>query len=174
MFNECNTVEKILIQQIVDAIDVKYLTAIRVPVTHQIMLTIPDIIDHLFDNYGNVTAEELRELREQVEQLPYQPAEPVDTIFTEIDMLSEVAKIAKRPLTAEQKIDMAYLLLQKTRKYKSNINAWNRRAANTKTWSAFKTKMREAQKGLRCTGELTVQDAINQVEIVNMVAEGIQ
>ena len=34
--------------------------------------------------------------------------------------------------------------------------------------------MREAQKALQCTGELTVQDAINQVEIVNMVAEGIQ
>eukprot|EP00957_Ditylum_brightwellii_P047841 3634186-Ditylum_brightwellii.AAC.1 len=34
--------------------------------------------------------------------------------------------------------------------------------------------MREAQKALRCTGELTVQDAINQVEIINMMAEGIQ
>eukprot|EP00957_Ditylum_brightwellii_P032075 2432086-Ditylum_brightwellii.AAC.1 len=62
MFNECNTVKKILIQQIVDAIDSKYLTAIRDPVTHQITLTIHDTIDHLFDNYGDVTAEELREL----------------------------------------------------------------------------------------------------------------
>eukprot|EP00957_Ditylum_brightwellii_P062761 4763247-Ditylum_brightwellii.AAC.1 len=34
--------------------------------------------------------------------------------------------------------------------------------------------MREAQKALRHTGELTTQDAINQVEIINMVAEGIQ
>eukprot|EP00957_Ditylum_brightwellii_P079098 6015902-Ditylum_brightwellii.AAC.1 len=34
--------------------------------------------------------------------------------------------------------------------------------------------MRAAQKALRRTGELTVQDAINQVEIVNMVTEGIQ
>eukprot|EP00957_Ditylum_brightwellii_P044600 3381658-Ditylum_brightwellii.AAC.1 len=34
--------------------------------------------------------------------------------------------------------------------------------------------MRDAQKVLRHTGKLTVQDAINQVEIVNMVAEGIQ
>eukprot|EP00957_Ditylum_brightwellii_P183930 14010238-Ditylum_brightwellii.AAC.1 len=65
MFNECNTAEKILIQQIVDAINAKYHTAIRDPVTHQITLTIPDIIDHIFDNYGNVTAEELRDLWEQ-------------------------------------------------------------------------------------------------------------
>eukprot|EP00957_Ditylum_brightwellii_P072529 5511990-Ditylum_brightwellii.AAC.2 len=34
--------------------------------------------------------------------------------------------------------------------------------------------MREVQKALHCTGELTIQDAINQVEIVNMAAEGIQ
>eukprot|EP00957_Ditylum_brightwellii_P182427 13897311-Ditylum_brightwellii.AAC.1 len=56
MFNECNTVKKILIQQIVDAIDTKYLTAIRDPVTHQITLSIPDILDHLFNNYNDVTA----------------------------------------------------------------------------------------------------------------------
>eukprot|EP00957_Ditylum_brightwellii_P199095 15176501-Ditylum_brightwellii.AAC.1 len=34
--------------------------------------------------------------------------------------------------------------------------------------------MRDAQKALHCTGELIMQDAINQVEIVNTVAEGIQ
>eukprot|EP00957_Ditylum_brightwellii_P140614 10712414-Ditylum_brightwellii.AAC.1 len=115
MFNEVNTVEKILIQQIVDAIDPKFLTAIIDPVTHQITLSLPDTIEHLFNNYGDVTTEELRDLQEQVEQLPYQPAEPVDTIFTEIDMLAEVAKKAKRPLAQEQKIDIAYLILQKTR-----------------------------------------------------------
>eukprot|EP00957_Ditylum_brightwellii_P107892 8230443-Ditylum_brightwellii.AAC.1 len=115
MFNERNTVKKIFIQQIVDAINAKYVTTIRDPVTYQIMLTIPDIIDHFFDSYGAVTAEELRELWKQVEQLPYQPTEHVDTIFTKTDMLAEVAKIAKRPLTQEQTIDMAYLLLQKTR-----------------------------------------------------------
>eukprot|EP00957_Ditylum_brightwellii_P064987 4929763-Ditylum_brightwellii.AAC.1 len=100
--------EKILIQQIADAINTKYLTAIRDLVKHQITLTILDILDHLFDNYGDVTAEELRELRKQVEQLSYQPTEPVDTIFTEIYMLSKVAKIAKRPLTEEQKINMIH------------------------------------------------------------------
>eukprot|EP00957_Ditylum_brightwellii_P155372 11827554-Ditylum_brightwellii.AAC.1 len=34
--------------------------------------------------------------------------------------------------------------------------------------------MREAQKALHHIGKLSVQDAINQVEIVNMVVEGIQ
>eukprot|EP00957_Ditylum_brightwellii_P026450 2000825-Ditylum_brightwellii.AAC.1 len=148
MFNECNTVEKILTQQIVDAIDSKFLTAIRDPVTHQITLSIPDIIDHIFGNYGDVTAEELRELQEQVEQLPYQPAEHVDTIFTKIDMLTEVTKIAKQPLIQEQKISIAYLLLQKTRKYKSDLNAWNRRTANTRIWPSLKTEKRAAQKAL--------------------------
>eukprot|EP00957_Ditylum_brightwellii_P147436 11226553-Ditylum_brightwellii.AAC.1 len=65
MFNEVNTVEKILIQQIVDAINTKFLTDIRDPVTHQITLSLPDIIEHLFDNYGGVAAEELRDLQEQ-------------------------------------------------------------------------------------------------------------
>eukprot|EP00957_Ditylum_brightwellii_P090423 6886047-Ditylum_brightwellii.AAC.2 len=84
LFNKCNCIKKILIQQIVDAVDSKYLTSIRDPVTHQVTLTIPEIMDYLFDNYGNVTAEEFRKLRTQVKNLTYQPIEPVDTIFTHI------------------------------------------------------------------------------------------
>eukprot|EP00957_Ditylum_brightwellii_P120743 9210189-Ditylum_brightwellii.AAC.1 len=45
---------------------------------------------------------------------------------------------------------------------------------NTNTWANFKPEMMDAQKSQRQTGELTVQDAIDQVEITNMVAEGIQ
>eukprot|EP00957_Ditylum_brightwellii_P199345 15194784-Ditylum_brightwellii.AAC.1 len=58
-----------IVQQIVDAVDSKYLTSICDPVTHQIMLSIPEILDHLFDNYGNITAKELCEIRDQVENL---------------------------------------------------------------------------------------------------------
>eukprot|EP00957_Ditylum_brightwellii_P166433 12668849-Ditylum_brightwellii.AAC.1 len=58
-FNECNAIKKKLFQQIVDAVDAKHLTAVRDPVTHQITLTIPEIIKHLFDHYSDGTAEEL-------------------------------------------------------------------------------------------------------------------
>eukprot|EP00957_Ditylum_brightwellii_P211860 15366685-Ditylum_brightwellii.AAC.1 len=151
LFNECNTIEKILIQQIIDAVDATYLTAIRDPITHQVKSTIPIILKHLFDNYGDFMAEELRELQEQVENLTYQPTKLIDTIFAKSNTLAE-----------------------KTQKYKSDLNAWNYRASASKTWKKFKTDMREAQKVLHCTGELTIQDAINQMEIVNMVVEGIQ
>eukprot|EP00957_Ditylum_brightwellii_P036984 2800328-Ditylum_brightwellii.AAC.1 len=54
-----------MFNEIVDSIGPKSLTVIRDPMTHQITLSLPDIIEHLFDNYGDVTAEELRDLQEQ-------------------------------------------------------------------------------------------------------------
>eukprot|EP00957_Ditylum_brightwellii_P180906 13782443-Ditylum_brightwellii.AAC.1 len=104
LFDECNTVEKIIIQEVVDTIDSKYLTAICDPAMHQITLSIPEILDHLFDNYSNIMAEKLCELGEHIENSTYQSTEPIDTIFTEIDILSEVAKIAKGDLTEAQKL----------------------------------------------------------------------
>eukprot|EP00957_Ditylum_brightwellii_P086645 6593151-Ditylum_brightwellii.AAC.1 len=136
-------------------------------------MLVQQIVDDVGANYGDVAAEELRELQEQVEHLTYQPTELVDTIFIEIDILSEVTKLAKKSLTKAQKIDITYLLLQKVKKYKSDLNVWNCRTAATKTWTAFKIEMREAQKALRYICELIVQDNINQVENVNMIAEGI-
>eukprot|EP00957_Ditylum_brightwellii_P185072 14093809-Ditylum_brightwellii.AAC.1 len=71
------------------------------------------MFDHLLDNCGDIAPEELRELKIQVKGLIYSPAEPVDTIFAKIEELADVAELAKNPITELQKIDYAYLLLQK-------------------------------------------------------------
>eukprot|EP00957_Ditylum_brightwellii_P201175 15324396-Ditylum_brightwellii.AAC.1 len=52
------------------------------------------------------------------------------------------------------------------RKYKSDLNTWNQRNPANKTWTAFKAEMHNAQKALHSTGELTVQDAINQEKML--------
>eukprot|EP00957_Ditylum_brightwellii_P009708 731961-Ditylum_brightwellii.AAC.1 len=100
-----------LIQQIVTAIEPKYINAIQYSFTNWITRTTPKIFDHLFDNYGSITPEELRELKIQVEGLTYSPAEPVDIIFTKIEDLADATELAKNPITKVQKIDYAYLLL---------------------------------------------------------------
>eukprot|EP00957_Ditylum_brightwellii_P201903 15327733-Ditylum_brightwellii.AAC.1 len=137
------------------------------------MLSIPAILDHLFDNYGGVTAEELRNLHTQVENLSYDICKPVDNIFTEIEDLEDIAKLAKDPITEQQMINITNLILQKTLTYRVDLKGWNRKAQPLKTWANFKSEFCTTQKELCQTGELTVEDSVNYTELVNMVTKGI-
>ena len=174
LFREANAVERALIQQIVSAIDDKFLRAIRDKNTNSLIGTIPQVFDHLFSNYGHVTRQELSELKKQVEDFSYQATDPVDVMLAEVDDLSDIAEIAKSPISDAQKVDMAYLLLQRTTKFSSALTKWNEKADADKTWDNFKKHARDAQLILRNTGQLTVQESMNQTEIVNLVSEGVR
>ena len=122
VFQEYLGVERALIQQIVAAIEPKYLKALRNSVTNKIIQSIPSIFDYLFETYGDITPQELRHLTTQVESMNFPPNEPIDTIFTEIDDLSTIAELDRAPMTEQQKINMGYLLIQQTQVYSTALN----------------------------------------------------
>ena len=125
LFREVLGVERALIQQINGAIEAKYLRALRNPVTQKINKTIPQIFAYLFEAYGDVSPEELADLKDKVQKLTYPITEPVDTVFAEIDDLANLSRLAKSPLTEQQKIDFGYLILQRLRPYGSTLTKWN-------------------------------------------------
>eukprot|EP00957_Ditylum_brightwellii_P161664 12308913-Ditylum_brightwellii.AAC.1 len=86
-------------QQIVAAINTKYLKALRSTVTNKITASIPQIFTHLFDAYGDITPQELRELCQQVENYTFAPTEPVGLVFSEIDDLSDMSTIARSSIS---------------------------------------------------------------------------
>ena len=51
-------------------------------------------------------------MKDRVQIFSFPITEPVDSIFGAIDDLANLARIAKYPLTEQQKIDFAYLILQ--------------------------------------------------------------
>lgn len=172
-FKEVLGVERALLQQIVSAIEPKYLKALRLPTTNKLNATIPDIFIHLFTNYGDISPSELRTLTDQVQNMQYQPTEPVDTIFTEIDDLATISEMADAPLTEAQKINMAYLLFQQTQSFNRGLTSWNSRPPQDHTWNNFKQHFRQAQLDLRRTGALTVGGTINHAELMDLVSQGV-
>ena len=134
MFQECLGVEHALIQQIVAAIEPKFLKALRNSVTNKIVQLIPDIFEQLFEMFGNVTPQELRQLTTQVETMTFPPSELVDTLFTEIDDLATITKLDKAPMTEQQKINMGYLLIQQAWVYSTALNKWNQLDHQDHTW----------------------------------------
>lgn len=174
LFREVLAVERTIIQQIVAALDAKYLKALRDSVTNKITRTIPEIIEHLFNAYGHVTPTELYELKQKVETMHFSPAEPVDTLITEIDDLADIADLAGSSLTDRQRVDVGYIVLQRSKPFKNSLRDWNALPADERTYANFKTHFRNAQIALRKTGEITVDEGLNHTEVVNMVTEGVR
>ncbi len=83
-----------------------------------------------------------------MEQLTYLPVEPVDTMFLKIDDLAAIAEITTAPLTAAQKINLAYIIFQKCHIFKSALQKWDDKPLQNKTWENFKDHFRSAHKAL--------------------------
>eukprot|EP00957_Ditylum_brightwellii_P211195 15365875-Ditylum_brightwellii.AAC.1 len=174
LFREVTSMERTIIQQIVKDLDTKYLMAIWNPVTNKITKTIPEIMEYLFDTYCDVSPAQLQELCQHVKNITLDPSEPVDTIYTQINTLSDLATIAKAPITDPQKINYVYLTLHRAGKFNSSLTLWNTKPPAGHTWSNYQLHFRDAQKALKKTGTLTIQDGMNHTEMINLVAEGIK
>ena len=155
------------------AIEPKYLRVLRTPGTNKLNKTIPEIFIHLFMTYGDVTPTDPRELTSRVENLTFPPAEPVDIIFSEIDDLAAIAEITSAPITATQKINIAYIHFQKFQIFKSSLNKWDKKEFDDKTWDNFKIHLRAVHRSLRRIGALTIEETLNREEVMNMVSEGV-
>jgi len=173
VFREVLGVERAIIQQMVVAIEPKFLRALRTPGTNKLTQSIPDILTHLFTTYGDVTPQDLRELTSRVENLTFPPSEPVDTIFSEIDDLAAIAEIASAPITSTQKVNMAYIHFQKLQIFKTALHKWDEKPAQEKSWDNFKLHLRAAHKALRRTGALTIEETLNREELMNLVTDGM-
>ena len=173
LYREVQKMERTIIQQIVAAIEPKYLRALRDRGTNKINKTIPQILKYLFETFGDVTPKEFKQLRDQVESMVFDPTEPVDTIFSEIEDLENIADMADNPMRERQKIDMAYLIIQNSKKFNSSLTKWDRRE-NDKTWDDFMQFLRKEQKNMRRTGELTMSDTLNKDDFVHLLSEGIK
>ena len=55
LYLETLLLERMLIQQIIEAIETKFLQALRNPITGQITPLVPNILTYLHDNYGQIT-----------------------------------------------------------------------------------------------------------------------
>lgn len=174
LFREVNAVERSLVQQIVAAVDKSYLKSLRNNLTKKINKEIPEILNHLFNSYGKISPADLVTMKKRVQDYDLDPTKPIDILLSEIDDLADICDIAKNAMTRQQKIEMAYVIIWKTKKFKTALQQWNRKTDDDKTWSNFKSHMIDAQQDLRDTGDLIIKDAMDRDELVHVVTESIK
>ena len=103
--------------------------------------------------------------------MQFSPTEPVDTLITDID---DLADLAGSPLTDRQCVDIGYIILKQSKQFKNSLRNCNARQISDQTYTNFKSHFCDAQIALRKTGEITVEEGLNHVEVINMVTEGVR
>ena len=138
LYLETLLIKRTFIQQIIEAINTKYLAALRNPVIGHITPLVPTILDFLHNNYGCITPQKLDDKTITVKTMIYDLPQPIDIIFNSIDDLVEYTRAAEEELTQSQTINLALVILNRQRIFKDDIRAWKRTNQAYKTWDNFK------------------------------------
>ena len=103
-----------------------------------------------------MTRTDLQQFDTETKALIVDPTMPINIVFSCIDKLEEHAVTAGTLYSEAQIVQVAYNLMNKATAFGEYLRTWNRTPEVNHTWSNFKSTMRQAQKELRETGELTV------------------
>ena len=109
-FGLCQVTKWALIAQVVDAINSTYLAALWNSNTSRYGDCIHNLTKHLFMAYGHITPQQVKSWELKLFNLPIDLSLPVGTIFNAIDDLMELAEQAGIPMTADQSVNLAYVI----------------------------------------------------------------
>ena len=176
-FSEYMSMQLALKNQICQAIDMRYLKAIRNTITNSITRPVLEILSFLKSRYGRVNIIQLSEAETVLKTLVYDLSRPIDeAIFQRINDYAEMADMAFAPISERQKIDLAMLMLIKSKRFKVDIRTWNATDPAYKTWDNFQDDFRAAYDSIRDLGDLTVDESpvLNQAQLMESIMHAMQ
>ena len=132
-----------------DGIDDMYLEGItdrNVGLAH--VTIIREILDFLFQNYGNITHYDIEENDKKLKE-KWDANTPIEMLFDQIDNVQDFAAAAGQPYINNQLLTTAYNLVYTLGLFFDNCKAWNQLPTNQKTMDNLKTTFQQAQRELR-------------------------
>jgi hypothetical protein len=167
LFRETTDVEKALRYQITSAIPKEYLDSLRNREANAITLSIPDILDYLFQNYGTVEQEEVTKEEQIVREFKYNPPTPLVVIFNRIEDLRDLAEAALNPYTDLQLLNIGLQVLKDSGSFTEGLKLWYELPQDQHNWDNFKQhfqeELRKLKKVLGPTMKHTGFQTVNQI-----------
>jgi hypothetical protein len=137
-FHHHNNMNDALETQIIDAVADTYLGELRNRYTGYLGVTPRDLLDHLLERYGKITASDIANCRTRMEA-PMDTTGPIDIYFQTINDCVQFATDGQVPFTATQIVQTAYHTVSKSGLYNNACKEWRRRPIANHTWPQFKT-----------------------------------
>ena len=123
------------------------------------------VITHLFTIHGKITPQQVKVREQSVYGMHYDITQPVDVVFNTIEDLADLAEHANSPMSAQQQIDLAYVIFARQPILQHDLRLWNRRPPADLTWANMLVHFREAQADLSAllpSGDVYHQQAPHQ------------
>ena len=98
------------------------------------------------------------ELKKKVEEYIYDLFLPVDVLFNKIDFFADLTDFASKPLSDVDKVDIAYIALNRCGVFKESLKKWNAKPSTDQTYSNLKTFARAEHLALDQVDGLTKAD----------------
>lgn len=115
-----------------------------------------DLLQHLYDTYGNITALDIQDNHVNLNK-PHDPNLPIDTLFKQVEDAGDFAAVAGAPFSDRQILDSAYLLMLGTQAYIDECKDWIRRLIVDQIWANFQTTFAAAYRERKTIEKLECQ-----------------
>jgi hypothetical protein len=104
-----------------------------------------DMLDHLFETYGNITAVDL-EINFEHMRRAWDPQQPVESLFKKIQDCDDYSEAGGVLIGHPQQINVGYANIFATGHFMSVCCRWNEKHAIEKTWTQFKSHFAAAHR----------------------------
>ena len=130
-----------------DGIDDMYLKGITDRNVGLANITIREILEFLFQNYGNITQYNIEDNDKKLKE-KWDANSPIEILFDQIEEAQDFASANGQPYTNNQLLTTAYNLVYAMGLFFNDCKAWNCLPANQKTMDSFKMTFQQAQREL--------------------------
>lgn len=144
IFLEYRNMERALRKLMVDAIDPIYLLSQKHHTMGYNNQSPRQMLATLFDQYGTLSPPEL-EANDASMKTKWDPSQPVETIIQQIEAARDKADIGGQPYTVPQILNTGYTLVYNSGLYFDELQEWDAKPEQDKTWTNFKTHIVQAQ-----------------------------
>jgi hypothetical protein len=139
------SVQQALKKQIISVFESMYLDILNDNIVGYANISARDMLYHLFDTYGNITAVDL-EINFEHMRWAWDPQQPVETLFKKIQDCADYSEAGGVPIGHSQKINVGYAKIFATGHFMSACRCWNEKPSSEKTWTHFKSHFAAAHR----------------------------
>ena len=155
-YDTCTAVSNILKNQIVDAIKGPYLRELRERRFGYLNTTPMDMLDHLFDRYGNLTAIDIQESKTRFNE-PFNPDDPIAVYFQKLEDEQQVSADGGVPVSHEMLMQTALFAFYTSGIFIDACKRWEDMAPANKTWTNLKTHFSAEYKSYKSQQKINAQ-----------------
>jgi hypothetical protein len=144
-YRTCTSVQKALKKQIIGVFEPMYLEILNDNMVDYANISARDMLDHIFETYGNITAVDL-EINFEHMRRAWDHQQSVESLFKQIQDCADYSEAGGVPIGPSQQINVGYAKIFATGQFMSTCRPWNEKPASGKTWTHFKSHFAAAHR----------------------------